>query len=161
MLSWIYKPFEELTPYEVYDLLDLRQRVFIVEQNCVFQDTDGVDQRAHHLLLYTHTELTDSIPQRDGIRKRLVAYARITPPGTFLDELSVGRIVSDPAERNKGYGKLVTEKAIEKAKELYGNVPIRIAAQSYLRNFYSTFGFKPIEEEYEWDGIMHQDMILG
>lgn len=147
MLTWIYKPFQELTPYEVYDLLDLRQRVFIVEQNCVFQDTDGVDLKAHHLLCYES--------------KKLVAYARITPPGTFLDELSVGRIVSDPAERNKGYGKLVTEKSIQKAKELYGNVPIRIAAQSYLRNFYSTFGFKPIEEEYEWDGIMHQDMMLG
>lgn len=147
MLTWIFKRFEELSPQELYDLLELRQRVFIIEQNCIYPDIDGKDAKAHHLLCYA-----------DG---KLVAYSRITFPGVMFEEVAIGRIVSDPQQRKMGYGKQVTAMALEKVKAIYGDVPVRIAAQSYLINFYKSFGFEPVDEEYIWDGIPHQDMLLS
>ena len=146
MLTWLCKPFEQLTPQELYDALALRQSVFGIEQNCIFLDEDGMDPQAHHLLGYA-----------DG---KLVAYARITFPGVMFKEVSIGRIVSHPRERKKGYGKQATALALQKVKEIYGAVPVRIAAQSYLVKFYEAFGFEPVDEEYMWDGIPHRDMLL-
>jgi len=145
-LKWIFKKFEELTLQELYDALALRQSVFGIEQNCIYLDEDGMDQPAYHLL---------------GYRKdKLVAYARITFPGVMFPEVSIGRIVTDPKERKKGYGKQVTALALQKVKEIYGDVPVKIAAQSYLLRFYRSFGFEPVGEEYLWDGIRHRDMLL-
>jgi ElaA protein len=145
MLKWIFKGFEELAPKELYDALALRQSVFGMEQNCLFMDEDGMDPKAYHILGY------------DG--ERLVAYGRITFPGVMFEEVSIGRIVSDTKERKKGYGKQVTAMALEKVKEIYGDVPVKIAAQSYLARFYESFGFECVGEEYLWDGIKHWDMI--
>ncbi len=145
MLRWIFKRFEELTPAELYDALALRQKVFIVEQKCAYQDADGKDKNAHHLLGY-----------RD---EKLVVYARITFPGVMFKEVAIGRIVSDTEERGKGYGKIAVEKGLDKIKDIYGNVPVRIAAQSHLVKFYEAFGFAPVDDEYVWDGIKHQDML--
>jgi ElaA protein len=146
MLTWIFKRFEELSLQELYDALKLRQMVFIVEQTCIFPDIDGLDAHAYHLLGYDD--------------KKIVAYTRITFPGVMFDEVSIGRIVTDTQERNKGYGKEITAMALQKVKEIYGNVPVKIAAQDYLLNFYGSFGFKPVDEKYMWDGILHQDMLL-
>ena len=146
MLTWIFKRFEELTLQELYDALDLRQKVFIIEQTCIFPDIDGLDAQAYHLLGYDD--------------KKMVAYTRITFPGVMFDEVSIGRIVTDAQERNKGYGKQVTAIALQKVKEIYGNVPVKIAAQEYLLKFYGSFGFKSVGEKYMWDGIVHQDMLL-
>lgn len=147
MLTWVFKRFEELTPQELYDALELRQQVFIIEQNCIYPDIDGKDAKAHHLLCYEN--------------KKLIAYTRITFPGVMFEEVAIGRIVSDPQHRKEGYGRQVTALALQKVKEIYGNVPVRIAAQSYLVNFYKSFGFQPVDEEYVWDGIPHQDMLLS
>lgn len=146
MPTWIFKHFEELTPRELHDALKLRQEVFVIEQNCIYPDIDGKDATAHHLLCY------------DG--EKLAAYSRITFPGVMFDEVAIGRIVSAPEFRKKGYGRQVTAMALQKVKDVYGNVPVKIAAQSYLIPFYKSFGFEPVGEQYMWDGIMHQDMLL-
>ncbi len=145
MITWIIKPFVELTLQELYDALELRQKVFVVEQNCPYIDADGKDQKAYHLLGYENG--------------KLVAYARITHPGVMFKEVSIGRIISDTNERGKGYGKEVTELALQKVKQIYGEVPVRIAAQSYLVKFYESFGFQICSEQYDWDGIPHHDML--
>lgn len=145
MLKWVFKKFKELAPGELYDTLALRQQVFGMEQNCLFLDEDGMDKKAHHLLGYRGEELA--------------AYARITFPGVMFEEVSIGRIVSAQKERNKGYGKEATVLALQKVREIYGDVPVKIAAQSYLIPFYQSFGFEPVDEEYMWDGIPHRDML--
>lgn len=145
MFTWIFKRFEELTPQELYDALALRQQVFGMEQQCIFLDEDGMDPQAFHLLGYANGKLT--------------AYGRITFPGVMFEEVSIGRIVSDPNERKKGYGRQVTALALQKVKEIYGDAPVRIAAQSYLVKFYESFGFECVGDEYVWDGIRHQDML--
>lgn len=144
-LSWRFKKFDDLTPSELYEALALRQSVFGIEQNCLYLDEDGNDQSAYHLLGYDE--------------EKLVAYARITFPGVVFKEVSIGRIAAAPSERKKGYGKQAAALALEKIKEIYGNVPVRIAAQSYLLKFYESFGFKPVGDEYMWDGIPHRDML--
>ncbi len=145
MPAWIFKKFEELTPHELYDALALRQKVFIVEQHCPYLDADGKDKQAHHLLAYEGS--------------RLLAYARITFPGVRFREVSVGRIISDPGHRRKGLGKKVTAMGLQKIKEIYGDVPVRISAQSYLVPFYESFGFEAVGNEYDEDGIPHREMV--
>ena len=144
-LTYTFKKFEELTPFELHDALALRQKVFIVEQNCPYLDADEKDAKAYHLLCYES--------------KKLIAYARITFPGVRFREVSVGRIVTHPDVRRKGYGRRVTEIALQKIKETYGDVPVRISGQSYLVPFYESFGFKVVGDEYEEDGIPHREMI--
>jgi len=145
MLAWIFKRFEQLSPQELYDALALRQKVFIVEQNCPYLDADGKDKQAYHLLGY------------EG--HKLLTYARITFPGVRFTEVSVGRIISDPGYRREGLGKKVTDMALKKIREVYGNVPVRISAQSYLVPFYESFGFKVVGDEYDEDGIPHREML--
>lgn len=142
---WIYKTFLELTNQELYDLLALRVEVFVVEQNCPYQDVDGKDQKAHHLLGYIGDELA--------------AYSRITFPGVRFPEVSIGRIVTARKYRGKGLGKQLTDEALKRIEAGYGPVPVRISAQSYLISFYRSFGFVPEGEEYLEDGILHKEMI--
>lgn len=140
-----HKPFAELSPYELYAIIRLRNEVFVVEQNCVFQDADNKDQPAHHLMLWDN--------------EHLVAYARLLEPGTAYKEMSIGRIISSPAYRGTGAGKLLVNKAIGLCRDLFGDGPIRIGAQLYLENFYASFGFAKTSDVYLEDGIEHIEMI--
>lgn len=141
----IIKPFSALTSTELYEILRLRQEVFIVEQNCPYLDCDGKDQKSHHLMLY------DS-------QKTLIAYARVLPQGISYPEVSIGRVVSSSLARGTGAGKMIMQAALEFIRSTYGKVPVRIGAQSYLIEFYRSFGFEPLGDYLE-DGIPHSIML--
>jgi ElaA protein len=139
------KPFDALTPEELYAILKLRSEIFVMEQQCLFLDQDNKDQLCQHLMLYQN--------------KELMAYARIVPPGLSFLEPSIGRIVSSAAARGKGFGKHLVRLAIDNCVRLHGNQPIQIGAQLYLQTFYESFGFVKVTEVYDEDGIDHLDMI--
>jgi ElaA protein len=145
MITWVLKKFDELDPYEMYAILRLRSEVFVVEQKCVFLDMDNKDQPSHHLLGWDNDNL--------------VAYTRLVPPGVSYEQPSIGRVVTSPATRGNGSGKLLMEKSIEVAEKLFGKVPIRIGAQLYLQKFYGSLGFEQSSDIYDEDGIDHIEMI--
>jgi ElaA protein len=146
-ITWYQKHFKMLNTTELYQILQLRNEVFIVEQNCPFQDLDDKDFRCHHLLGFD----TDS--------QKVIAYTRIVPAGISYEEASIGRVVTSPAARGLGIGIQLMNKSIELLEELYGGVPIKIGAQFYLKKYYETFGFQQIEEIYLEDGIEHILMV--
>lgn len=141
----ICKPFGALEVKELYGLLKLRSEVFVVEQCCVFLDADDKDQGCQHLMLYSD--------------KILMAYARIVPPGLIFAEPSIGRVVSSKSARGMGFGRQLLRLAIDNCLRLYGNQPIRIGAQLYLKTFYESFGFLQAGEVYQEDGIDHIEMV--
>lgn len=144
-MQWLLKKFEALTPYELYAVLRLRSEVFVVEQQCVFLDMDDKDQGSYHLM-----------GMDDG---QLSVYTRIVPPGLIYEQASIGRVVSSPAARRTGAGKLLMRQSIETVYELFGKVPIKIGAQLYLKKFYASFGFQQISDVYLEDGIEHIYML--
>jgi ElaA protein len=146
-INWNSKNFDQLNPYELYDLLRLRSEVFVVEQNCVFLDMDNLDQHCIHLLGY------------DG--SRLMAYTRIVPPGLIYKEASIGRVVTSSSVRYTGAGKKLMEQSIITLYKLFGSIPIKIGAQLYLKKFYESFGFVQMNEVYLEDGIEHIHMLRG
>ena len=135
-LHWTTKPFEALTLAELYALLQLRSEVFVVEQTCAFQDIDGHDQAAYHLLGYTAAG-------------ELAAYARLFEAGRSYDQASIGRVVTSPRHRGAGLGRELLRQAI------------KIGAQQYLLDFYQSFGFVVEGEGYLEDGIPHVHMVRG
>lgn len=141
----ISKAFNALTAYELYDALKLRSEVFVVEQNCVFLEPDGKDQKCHHLSLYDQDSL--------------VAYARLVPPGLSYPEMSIGRIITSSAVRGTGVGKQLVSIAIEECYTLFGEGPIKIGAQLYAKAFYEAFGFVQSSDVYDEDGIDHIEMV--
>ena len=145
-MNWILKKFKELMPYEVYDIMQLRNSVFVVEQNCVYQDADNKDLKSYHLMGYEENIL--------------VAYTRIIPAGISYVECSIGRVVVLPEARKNGNGKKLMEKSIEKIFLLFGNVPIKIGAQLYLKKFYESIGFQQTSDIYLEDNIEHIEMLL-
>ncbi len=144
MINWELKKFGELTTGELYDLLALRAAVFVVEQDCVYLDTDGKDRKAWHVL-----------GRKDG---ELVAYARIFAPGDYFDECSIGRVVVAPPERWLGLGHELMGMAIAGVRHILGDVPITISAQRHLEKFYGSHLFKTISAPYLEDGIPHVRM---
>lgn len=151
MVKWSIKKFDVLTPQELYAILRLRSEVFVVEQNCVFQDMDNKDQLSRHLMA------CQSIPDPD--HTHLVGYARLVPPDVSYEGFcSIGRVITAPSFRKSGLGKLLMEKSIEELQFLYAPVPIRIGAQLYLKKFYESFGFEQTSEVYDEDGIDHIEM---
>lgn len=147
MLNLECKPFVELSTEELYRIMWLRQEVFIVEQNCVFSDLDYKDQKAWHCMA----------KKSDG---KIVAYTRLFDENDYYEGfLSIGRVVSDPAERKEGFGRKVFGYSVKKVSELFGNKPIKIGAQAYLEKFYESFGFKSINQDYIEDGIEHKLMV--
>jgi len=148
MASYFYnvtcKAFDDLTPHELYEIMRLRNEVFVLEQLCVYQDADNKDQRSHHLMI-----------KDNG---KLIAYSRLLPPGVSYPEMSIGRVISSPEYRRKGAGRLLMQKAIEGCHELFGEGPIRIGAQLYLTKFYESFGFVSSGEVYLEDNIEHVEM---
>lgn len=144
-ISWKCKFFDELSPQELYAILKLRNEVFVVEQNCVFQDADDKDQKCYHLMGTVANDLT--------------AYARLVPAGVSYDHISIGRIVTSPKYRRIGAGKALMREAIKQCNLLYGEQTIKIGAQYYLKNFYGEFGFKQTSDLYDEDGIPHIEMV--
>jgi len=141
-------PFEALSGSELYEMLALRQEVFVVEQNCPYLDCDGKDLVSWHLL------------GRDAGGKLLV-YTRLLPMGvSYPAYLSIGRVVSSPSVRGMGAGRDLMRKSIEMTRHLFGNHPIKIGAQTYLLAFYTSLGFQSTGEEYLEDGIPHTKMVL-
>lgn len=145
MINWILKKFDDLTPHELYAILQLRNEVFVVEQNCVFQDADDKDQHCFHYMGW-----------KDGF---LAAYVRIVPPGVSYEYPSIGRVVNSPKARGAGIGKQLMQNAIHKTHELFGGTPVKIGAQLYLKKFYESMGFQQIGEIYLEDGIEHIYMM--
>ncbi len=145
-LNWIYKSFNELTPAELYSLLQLRSEVFVVEQNCVYQDIDGKDLKSTHLMAW-HND-------------NLVAYTRLVPAGISFEEASIGRVITSPFYRGLGIGITLLEKSIEQTLATYHTNKIRIGAQLYLKKFYEGFGFLAEGDEFLEDGIPHIEMLL-
>ena len=145
MLTWVFKPFIELSLEELYAIMRLRQEVFIVEQNCPYLDADGKDLKSYHLMCYAG--------------KDLVAYSRIVKPGVSYDEVSIGRVVSSTQHRGLAYGRELMAESIRQIEILYGAVPIRIGAQQYLQKFYESFGFVKEGQPYIEDGIPHIIML--
>lgn len=145
-LRWQLSSFADLGVDALYDLLQLRSLVFVVEQTCVFLDLDAKDKSALHLLGWAE----------DG---RVVAYARLIPPGAIYEEPSIGRVVTHPDVRKTGAGRQLMTEAIRHTTQRFGDRPIRIGAQRYLERFYGSFGFAPIGEPYDEDGIEHIQMV--
>ena len=136
------KLFQELKVDELYELLRVRSEVFVVEQNCVYQDLDGDDQQSIHLWL---TE-----------EDKVVALARVCPAGTHMKDISIGRVIT--TERGKGYGRQIMFHAIDAAIEYFGATLIDIEAQEYAKGFYESVGFKQSSDIFMLDGIPHIKM---
>ena len=150
MINKNYKPvlhqksFQELMVDELYELLRVRSEVFVVEQNCVYQDMDNDDQKSIHLWL--------------TVANKVVALARVCPAGTHMKDVSIGRVIT--TERGKGYGKQIMLYAIEAAIEHFNAKQIDIEAQEYAKGFYENVGFKQSSETFMLDGISHIKMTL-
>ena len=142
-METIVKKFEELTVEELYEILRLRAEVFVVEQNCAYQDLDEIDKKAYHVYLKGEDEI--------------LAYLRVIDKGDRLDEVSLGRVIS--LKRRMGYGTAVMKAGVAVAKEKFGAKKIKIGAQLYAKPFYEQVGFRQISDEYLEDGIPHIYMI--
>lgn len=145
-LHWTTKLFDALTLTELYALLQLRSEVFVVEQTCAFQDIDGHDQAALHLLGHTGAG-------------ELAAYARLFDAGHSYAQASIGRVVTAPRYRGQGLGRQLLHEALAQCEVQFGPQPIKIGAQQYLLDFYQSFGFVPEGEGYLEDGIPHVHMV--
>ena len=139
------KPWNKLSNKEINDIFSLRSEVFIVEQNCAYQDVDGKDELADHVMLY--------------IEEELVGYTRVFVENTYFKEASFGRAVVKKKHRGEGYGHLLVDKSLEELKAKKQS-PIKISAQSYLKEFYASHGFLAKGDEYMEDGIPHTAMYL-
>ena len=146
MLSIVVKSFEELSKLELYNILSLRAEVFIVEQNCVYQDIDNKDQKAHHVIL-----LKD---------ESIIGYTRIFNPGDYFNEASIGRVVISEKERHNNYGSDLMKTSINFIHNQLQEQVIKISAQCYLEKFYKGLGFISKGESYLEDGIPHVAMLL-
>jgi ElaA protein len=145
MVSWQCKFFTELTNFELYKILQLRNEVFIVEQNCVYQDCDDKDLKAYHFMGWDDD--------------KLVAYTRLLSPGiSYPDAASIGRVITSPSVRGKNVGKELMTNSIAEVYRLFGKIPIRISAQFYLKRFYESFSFVQYSDVYMEDGIEHIGM---
>lgn len=139
------KKFQELNLEELYQILRLRSAVFVVEQNCPYQDIDNKDQESLHLLYY--------------VGNQFAGYTRLLPAGLSYKEVAIGRVIISPDHRGLGIGKALMTASIEACYALFGNAPIRIGAQVYLLKFYESLGFIPEGEVYDEDGIPHIEML--
>lgn len=144
---WYTKTFKDISVDDVYKIVQLREKVFVVEQECVFLDADGLDVHAVHI--YTKTDSGD-----------ISAYLRVLPPGNPYYEPSIGRVVVAKESRGQHLGKELMLQGIQYTKKHYAGHTIRITAQLYLDSFYTSLGFRAIESPFLLDGINHQYMLL-
>ncbi|WP_321348081.1 GNAT family N-acetyltransferase [uncultured Draconibacterium sp.] len=145
-MTFTFKHFTELTTNELYDILQLRAEIFVVEQDCVYNDIDGLDKDAIHQFL-----------EKDG---QIVAYSRLLKPGTRFNDYSIGRVVVKESERGTGLGIRMMKEAKTYILENWKPDKIKISAQKYLRKFYEDLGFKIVTDEYLEDGIPHYGMLF-
>ena len=144
-MKFEFKQFSELTPGDLYDILQLRSEIFAVEQNCVYNDLDGLDKVAVHQFL-----------RKDG---EIIAYSRLLNPGTRFSDYSIGRVVVKKSERGTGLGIEMMEAAKKYIAKEWGATKIKVSAQSYLQQFYENLGFEIVTEMYLEDGIPHYGML--
>lgn len=145
MMTWCLKNFEELSIWELYPILRLRSQVFVVEQDCVYQDLDNKDYKALHLFA------------KDD--EKIVAYTRLFKAGDYFEQASIGRVVVDEQYRKLKLGHELIEKSIDALETHFNTRKIKISAQLYLKNFYETHGFVQFGEGYLEDGIPHIAML--
>lgn len=144
-MTWICKHFRDLTVEELYGILELRSEVFVVEQQCIYQDIDGLDRDSLHCFV-----------QQDGA---LVAYLRMIPPGLAYESPAMGRFVTAPAHRGGGWGRKLLRYAIPLLFETWDVPRFEVGAQVYMQGFYEREGFAPLGQPYEEDGIPHIHMV--
>jgi ElaA protein len=149
MIQWQWREFAQLSATDVYAMLALRSEIFVVEQQCVYQDIDGLDPLAWHLLAWQ---------EFDG-KPRLVAYLRVLPQGVKFTEMSLGRVVSHSVVRGTGIGRALLTQALQQIEQHFHGQAIRISAQLYLQQFYEDFGFHTCSSVYDEDGIAHIEML--
>jgi ElaA protein len=148
-VRWQWSRLEALTPAELYAVLASRQQVFTVEQHCAFQDADGFDFAAWHLLGWA----------ADAATPTLAAYLRVLDPGAKYAEASIGRVLTMPAHRGLGLGRTLMVEGLARCQAAWPGAPIRIAAQQRLEKFYTSLAFRAIADPYLEDGIVHVDMV--
>jgi ElaA protein len=141
-----FKNFNQLTNQELYDLLQLRAEIFVVEQTCIYNDLDGLDKEAIHLVVKNNDEI--------------IATSRLLKPGTRFPDFSIGRVVVKKEQRGKRLGKKMMEKAIQFMRTEWGAKTIKVSAQKYLEKFYTELGFEIFTDDYLEDGIPHVGMHL-
>lgn len=156
-IFWAFKPFSELNLTELYQILALRQKVFMLEQQDIYLDADGKDLNAIHVVGYSDNGNAD---------KRIIAYARIIFPESNQNQqniVSFGRVIVDKAHRGNGLAKILIQQILDYLKKdgVYSVCPIKISAQAYLIDFYKNFGFETLGEIYLDGTIPHIDMILS
>ena len=144
-ITWAFEPFDNLSLRSLYEVLQLRSEVFVVEQACIFQDLDGADDQAMHLL--------------GRLGGQLVAYARCFPAGVKYAEASIGRVITRSSARASGMGHVLMQHAIDAIHSHWGTPPIRIGAQARLEKFYNRHGFAKVGPLYLEDGIDHIEMV--
>lgn len=144
-MDWQLKAFDELTLKELYAILALRTDVFVVEQECPYPEVDGKDVQSYHLFAQENGEI--------------VAYLRILPSGLSYDEASIGRVVIRASHRGQGLGRPMMQQAIDYIVRVLKEDRIKIGAQAYLEDFYTSLGFEQVSEVYLEDGIPHMDMV--
>ena len=145
MLTWQWTRFEGLGRDDVYDMLALRSRIFVLEQNCAYLDPDGLDRQSWHLL------------GRDP-EGRLLAYVRVCDPGVKFDLPSIGRVVVDSSQRGTGLGHVLIAEALRRCDETFPGQRNRIGAQAHLQAFYGRHGYVSVGDIYLEDDIPHIDM---
>ena len=139
------RSFEQLSIYQLYEILRLRSEVFVVEQDCVYQDIDNKDNKALHVLGFSGNQL--------------VAYTRCFAPGFYFDEAAIGRVVVAAEYRKYGFGHKIMEASVKAIERHYETTAIKLSAQQYLTKFYNSHGFSETGEGYLEDGIPHIAMI--
>lgn len=144
-ITWQWCGLNELSPLQVYALLEARSAVFVVEQNCVYQDMDGLDVHALHLIGWSDTQVA--------------ACLRILAPGVKYVEPSIGRVVTTQPFRGTGTGRALLELGVARMDSDYPTLATRIGAQAYLQKFYQDFGFRTVSDVYLDDGIEHVEML--
>lgn len=144
-LEFKWSRLESLTSLELYEIIKARESVFVVEQNCPYQETDDLDPHAWHLSALVNGELA--------------AYARVVEPGIKNSQPSIGRVMTLKKFRGVGIGRVLMEEAIKFTEQAYPENDIKILAQVYLQKFYESLGFHASSEPYDEDGIPHIDMI--
>ena len=145
-LQWFWKNFDQLTKNELYELLQFRQEIFVVEQKSWYLDADSLDQFSHHLLVKSND--------------KLIGYLRLTPPGKKYEVASIGRIAIHHDMRRDKIGSKIVKEGLKKSSLIYTSNALRISAQEYLIGFYEEHGFKIEGEVYDEDGIPHIQMLI-
>jgi ElaA protein len=144
MINWQWCRLQDMSTDQLYAVFAAREAVFVVEQNCAYQELDGLDAEAAHLVAWSGSEVA--------------AYLRVLGPGSRFEQPSIGRVMTAKAFRGRGLGRECIERALKHIDEVYSG-EVRISAQSYLEQFYRSFGFEPASQLYMEDGIPHIEMV--